>query len=86
MDAAKKLEVLDWVMHLTDEAVFNKLLAIKDDAPNENEIVAYTVLGDPLNIEQYRAHAEEGLKDIREGRVTSHKDFLDEIKSWQKDG
>ena len=83
MDAAKKLEVLDWVMHLNDEAVFNKLLAIKDSPYDVNEIVGYTVLGEPLNIEQYRAHAEEGLKDIREGRVTSHKDFLDEIKSWE---
>ncbi|MFP9098755.1 hypothetical protein ACLI09_06860 [Flavobacterium sp. RHBU_24] len=83
MDAAKKLEVLDWVLHLTDEAVFKKLLAIKEDPYTASEIVGYTVLGEPLNIEEYKAHAEEGLNDIREGRVTSHEDFLDEIKSWE---
>ncbi|WP_116790478.1 hypothetical protein [Flavobacterium psychrotrophum] len=82
MDAAKKLEVLDWVMHLNDEAVFNKLLAIKDNAYDNDDVVAYSTVGEPLNIEQYKAHAEEGLKDIEAGRVTSHKDFLDEIKGW----
>jgi predicted transcriptional regulator len=82
MDAAKKLEILDWVMHLTDETVFNKLLDIKNDARNKDEVVAYTVLGEPLNLEQYKAKAEEGINDIREGRITSHDDLLDEIKSW----
>jgi len=83
MDATKKLEVLDWVLHLNDEAVFNKLLAIKNSSYDANEIVGYTVLGEPLNIKQYRAKVNQGLKDIEEGRVTSHKDFLDEIKSWE---
>ncbi len=82
MDAAKKLEVLDWVMHLNDEAVFNKLLAIKDSPYNENEIVAYSAMGEPLNIEQYRAKVNQGLKDIEEGRVTSHEDLLNEMESW----
>lgn len=82
MDAAKKLEVLDWVMHLNDEAVFNKLLAIKDNVYDNDDVVAYSTVGEPLKIEQYKAHAEEGLKDIEAGRVTSHKDFLQEIKGW----
>lgn len=82
MDAAKRLEVLDWVLHLNDEAVLDKLIALKENPYNANEIVGYTVLGEPLNIEQYRAHVEKGLNDIREGRTTSHEDFLNEIKSW----
>ena len=47
-----------------------------------DEIIAYSVVGEPLNVEQYRAHTEEGLKDIKEGRVATHKDFLEEIKRW----
>ena len=82
MDATKKLEVLDWVLHLNDEAVFNKLLAIKNSPYDANEIVGYTVLGEPLNIEQYRVKVNQGLKDIEEGRVTSHEDLLNEMESW----
>ncbi|MFP9112317.1 hypothetical protein ACLI1A_00105 [Flavobacterium sp. RHBU_3] len=82
MDAAKKLEVLDWVMHLTDEAVFNKLLAIKNDTPNENEIVAYTVLGEPMTRDQYYAKIERGEKDIEEGRFTTQEDLRKEMESW----
>jgi len=82
MDATKKLEVLDWVLHLNDEAVFNKLLAIKNSPYDANKIVGYTVLGEPLNIEQYRAKVNQGLKDIEEGRVTSHEDLLNEMESW----
>lgn len=82
MDAAKKLEILDWVMHLDDEAVFNKLLDIKQNSHNNDYIVAYSAVGEPLNIEQYKTKADKGIKDIEEGRVTSHDDLLNEIKSW----
>lgn len=82
MDAAKRLEILDWVMHLTDEAVFNKLLSIKDDTHNEDEIVAYTVLGEPMNREQYYAKIERGEKDIDEGRFTTQEDLRKEMESW----
>jgi len=81
--AVTKLELLDWVMHLSNKATFEKLLALKAElSDTENEIVGYTALGEPLNINQYKAHVKEGLKDIEEGRITSHDDFLDEVKSW----
>ena len=82
MDAAKKLEVLDWVMHLNDEAVFNKLLAIKEDPYTANKIVGYTVLGEPMTREQYYAKLERGEKDIDEGRYTSQQDLRNEMESW----
>ena len=78
--AVTKLELLDWVMHLKDEAKVVKLLAFKADL--ERDAVAYTAFGEPLNVNQYKAHIKEGLKDIEDGRVTSHDDFLDEVKSW----
>ena len=62
MDATKKLEILDWVMHLTDETVFNKLLAIKNDARNKDEVVAIpteTVYGLAANI-----YSEKAVKNI----------------------
>jgi len=78
--AVEKLRLLDLVMHLNDEAKVVKLIDII--VGMENDVVGYTALGEPLNIDQYKAHVKEGLEDIEEGRVTSHDDFLDEVKSW----
>ncbi len=79
--AVKKLELLDWIMHLEDTAMFRKLLAMKEETEQE-DIVAYSSVGEPLDANAYRTHVEEGLKDAKEGRVTSHDDFLNEVKSW----
>jgi predicted transcriptional regulator len=76
--AVKKLELLDWVMHLRDNAMFEKLLALK--AESENGTVAYSSVGEPLNANAYRAHVNEGLQDMKEGHITSHDDFVDEVK------
>jgi predicted transcriptional regulator len=82
MDAAKKLEVLDWVMHLNDEAVFNRLLAIKEDPYTANKIVGYTVLGEPMTREQYYAKLERGEKDIDEGRFMTDDELYNDMKNW----
>jgi len=84
MDAAKKLELLDWVMHLKNESVLQKLWTVKEEVEEypENEIVGYTVLGEPMNMQQYHAKLERGEKDIEEGRYTSHEDLKNEMESW----
>ena len=79
--AVTKLELLDWVMHLSNKATFEKLLALKAET-SDTDIVAYTALGEPLNVNEYKAHVRQGLTDVKEGRVTSHDDFLNEVKSW----
>ena len=78
--AVTKLELIDWLMHLKDKAKLEKLLALK--AELENGIVAYSTVGEPMDINQYKAHVNEGLEDMKQGRTTSHDDFLDEVKSW----
>jgi len=80
--AVTKLELLDWVMHLSNKATFEKLLALKEETSEDEVIVAYSSLGEPLNVNEYKAHINEGLQDVKEGRITSHDDFLDEVKSW----
>ena len=80
--AVTKLELLDWVMHLSNKATFEKLLALKAETSDSEAIVAYSSVGEPLNINEYKAHVKQGLTDVKEGRVTSHDDFLDEVKSW----
>ncbi len=51
----------------------------------KNEIVAYDTSGNPLTLSKYNDMVEEGLEDIRQGRVTSHEDFLKEIESWDNE-
>ena len=80
--AVTKLELLDWVMHLRSEDMFKKLLALKAEASEYDEIVGYTVLGEPLNIEQYKAKADKGLKDIEEGRYMTDDELFNDMKSW----
>lgn len=79
--ALKKLELLDWIMHLEDTAMFKRLIAMKEET-EEDHIVAYSSAGEPLDSNAYGLHVEEGLKDAKEGRVTPHEDFLNEAKSW----
>lgn len=78
--AVKKLELLDWVMHLNDDAMFEKLLALKQE--DENKIVAFTASGEPLTLEQYKAKADKGMRDIEEGRYMTHEELLKEIETW----
>ena len=78
--AVTKLELLDWVMHLRDEAKVEKLLALK--ATLENEIVAYSAGGEPLNMDQYNAQIDKGIQDMKEGRITSQEDLFNEMQNW----
>ncbi|KGO91435.1 hypothetical protein [Flavobacterium subsaxonicum] len=78
--AVTKLEILDWIMHLRDQAKVEKVLALK--AEMENEIVAYNAVGEPLNINEYKAKADKGLKDIEEGRYMTDDELFNDMKSW----
>ena len=78
--AVRKRELIDWLTLLKDEAKLEKLFAFK--AELEDGIIAYSAMGEPLNIDQYKAHVNEGLQDIKAGRVTAHDDFIEEVKSW----
>ena len=78
--AVRKRELIDWLTLLKDEAKLEKLFAFK--AELEDGIIAYSAMGEALNMDQYKAHVNEGLQDIKAGRVTTHDDFIDEVKSW----
>jgi len=80
--AVTKLELLDWVMHLSNKATFEKLLALKAEALYNDEIVGYTVLGEPLNSDEYKAKADKGLKQIQEGNYMTDDELFNDMKSW----
>ena len=78
--AVKKLELIDWLMHLKDEAKLEKLLSFKEEM--EDGIVAYDAVGEPMNIDQYKAKIDRGVKDFEEGRYMSGDELAKEIKNW----
>jgi predicted transcriptional regulator len=79
--AVEKLRLLDLVMHLNDEAKVVKLIDIIVGMENK-DVVAYSALGEPLNIDQYKTKADKGLKDIEEGRFMTDDELFNDMKSW----
>ena len=78
--AVKKLELIDWLMHLKDESKLERLLTFKEEM--EDGIVAYNAVGEPMDINQYKTKIDRGMKDYEEGRYMSGDDLANEIKNW----
>ena len=78
--AVKKLELIDWLMHLKDESKLEKLLTFKEEM--EDGIVAYNAVGEPMDIHQYKTKLDRGVKDREEGRYMTGDDLAKEIKNW----
>lgn len=47
-----------------------------------NEVLAYSADGKPLTLEQYRAHLERGMQDIKEGRYMCSDELAKEMLTW----
>lgn len=78
--AVKKLELIDWLMHLKDEAKLEKLLDFK--AEMEEGIVAYNAVGEPMDINQYKAKLEKGSNDIKNGNYMTDDELANDMKNW----
>ena len=78
--AVRKRELIDWLTLLKDEAKLEKLFAFK--AELEDGIIAYSAMGEALNIEHYNAEIDKGVQDIKAGRVISQEDLFKKMQSW----
>lgn len=84
MDTAERLEILDWVLHLNDNVLIEKLRALRAEAPSypQDKIAGYTVLGEPMTREQYYTKLDRGEKDINEGRFMTGDELYNDMKNW----
>ncbi len=64
---AIKLELIEWLTKLDDQETISYLKVVKDSSSEEGDW--WNSLSD-----HHKAGIERGLKDIEEGRVTSHDD------------
>ena len=78
--ASKKLELLDWLLHLKDESKIKKILAFKTIL--DNETIAHTVTGYPVDKEEYIQMVKEADTRITSGNYTSLEDLEKEIENW----
>ena len=78
---ATKIELAKRILSETRESVLEKIAQML--SKNE-EIVAHSVDGKPLNQEAYLRQTEEAEQDIKEGRVIDHQQLKNQIKSWGK--
>ena len=74
-------ELAQYILNTAKDSVVNKIKKMVSKEQN-NDIVARTINGKPLNKSQYKAEIQKGLDDINAGRVTSDDDLAKEIENW----
>ena len=78
--AAKKIELMDWLLHINDESKLKKIFALKSVL--DNEVVAHTISGYPVDKEEYINMVKEADERISQGKYTTIEDLEKEIESW----
>jgi hypothetical protein len=78
--AAKKIELLDWLLHINDESKLKKIMALKTIL--DKDAVAHTVNGYPVDKEEYISMVKEADERITSGNYTTIEDLEKEIENW----
>lgn len=78
--AAKKIELLDWLLHINDESKLKKIMALKTVL--DKEAVVHTISGYPIDKEEYINMVKEADERIASGNYTTIEDLEKEIENW----
>ena len=78
--AAKKIELTDWLLHITDESKIKKNNCTKIGV--REEAVAHTISGYPVDKEEYVNMVKEADERISSGNYTTIEDLEREIEKW----
>ena len=78
--AAKKNELVDWLLQINDESKLKKIIALKSVL--DNEVVAHTVSGYPIDKAEYINMVKEADERISSGQFTTIEDLEKEIENW----
>lgn len=68
---AKKLDLIEWLLHLNDEETLERVFKLKENAAQD----WYDELPDAA-----KSSIERGLQDYREGKVTPHDHVMERIR------
>lgn len=75
--AARKMELVDWLLHINDETKLKKIIALKSVL--DKEVVAHTISGYPVDKEEYINMVKEADERISSGKFTTIEDLEIEI-------
>ncbi|KDN54970.1 hypothetical protein [Flavobacterium seoulense] len=78
--AAKKIELMDWLLHINDESKLKKIMALKTVL--DKEVVAHTISGYPVDKEEYINMVKDADDRISSGNYTTIEDLEKEIENW----
>jgi len=78
--ASKKLELLEWLLHLKDESKLKKIIAFKSII--DDEVVAHTISGYPIDKQEYIDMVNEADERISSGKFITIEDLEKEIENW----
>jgi hypothetical protein len=78
--ASKKIELMDWLLHINDESKLNKILALKSVL--DKAVVAHTISGYPVDRQEYIQMVKEADERISSGKFTTIEDLEKEIENW----
>ena len=78
--AARKIELMDWLLHMNDESKLRKIIALKSVL--EKEVVAHTISGYPVDKEEYINMVKEANERISSGEYTTIEDLSDRKYSF----
>ncbi|MCI4444383.1 MAG: addiction module protein [Lentimicrobium sp.] len=80
--AAKKIELMDWLLHITDESKLRKIIALKSVL--DKEVVAHTISGYPVDKEEYITMVKEADERISSGKYTTIEELKIEANTLEK--
>jgi hypothetical protein len=78
--AAKKIELMDWLLHINDESKLKKIIALKSVL--DKEVVVHTISGYPIDKEEYINMVKKADERILSGEYTTIEDLEKEIEKW----
>ena len=80
--AARKLELVDWLLHINDENKLKKIIAFKSVL--DKEVVAHTISGYPVDKEEYINMVKEADERISSGKYTTIEELEKENDTLEK--
>jgi hypothetical protein len=78
--AAKKIELMDWLLQIDDEILINKIIALKSVL--DNQVVGHSIKGYPIDRQEYVNLVKEADERVDSGDFTTIEDLEKEIENW----
>lgn len=79
---ARKIELMDWLLHINDESKLKKIIALKSVL--DKEVVAHTISGYPVDKQEYINMVKDADERISSGKYTTIEDLEKEIDTLEE--